>query len=72
LIELFQCQHIYQASFRAKHLKSVLRTLAIASKVSVRLSHQGLLSLQALISLPRNETTFIESVLAPLVTSDER
>ncbi|KRZ18164.1 Cell cycle checkpoint protein RAD1 [Trichinella zimbabwensis] len=64
VIEIFSCSESQHRKFRMNLLKSAVKALQLANKVSIRLDNKGFLSIQYMIDF-NGETSFIEFFCAP-------
>lgn len=77
LLETFQCEERFTASYSFAHVKAAYRAMLSASKVSVRTDAQGVLSLQFLVEVEpalqaegREGVAFVDFRIVPLVEGE--
>ncbi|KAF1971601.1 DNA repair exonuclease rad1 [Bimuria novae-zelandiae CBS 107.79] len=74
LLETFQLSDPttpFRASYKFSLIQRAARTMSVATKVSVRVDEQGVLSLQFMIEVEPGKVSFVDFRFVPLVEDDE-
>jgi cell cycle checkpoint protein len=71
VLETFNVTENCRQSYKFAHIASTRRALSSASKVSIRIDSQGVLSLQFMIENENQVKSFVDYRLVPLVPGDE-
>ena len=67
----FSCTTATKFRYKFHHIKLMMKTLAISSKVAMRTSRDGLLGLQVMIENIENSNLFVEYFIMPTINSDD-
>ncbi|KAK7186288.1 hypothetical protein DPSP01_009320 [Paraphaeosphaeria sporulosa] len=74
LLETFQLSDptsTFRASYKFSLIQRAARAMSVATKVSVRVDEQGVLSLQFMIEVEAGKVSFVDFRFVPLVEEDE-
>ena len=71
LLETFDVSQRVMNTYKYSLLQSTTRAMAMASKVSIRVDQQGVLSLQFLIELDTGVKSFVDFRFVPLIAEDD-
>jgi cell cycle checkpoint protein len=66
----FSCTTATKFRYKFHHIKLLMKTLAISSKVAIRTSKDGLLGLQVMIENIENSNLFVEYFIMPTVANE--
>ena len=70
LLETFEVSHRVVNTYKYSLLKAASRAMAMASKVSIRVDQQGVLSLQFLIELDTGAKSFVDFRFVPFIAEE--
>ncbi|XP_053673622.1 cell cycle checkpoint protein RAD1 [Anopheles nili] len=68
----FNCSVANRNRYKFQHFRLAMRTLALASKVSLRTNTEGLLGLQVMIENSDSSHIFVEYFILPLISDDDQ